>query len=208
MQLKISIRALLCAAGLMAVGTVSAEVVAFELCGHVKTSTPMAPAGTPVMGRFSWDTSAPVTSPGGVTWLSSYGPPYTGPFTFTVGPHSVSAENTGVTVFNDTGSNVADMIDFGGNYPIVIDGTVFDQGYFSIRLASSPAKTSVFQDTSLPAHLEVARFDSQSMNYFQMYSGVVQNEVMLDATVDWIRRSGEPRSGQSERRECLPASGN
>jgi hypothetical protein len=205
--LKISIRALLCAAGLMAAGTVSAEMVAFEFCGHVVTTTPMARAGTPVMGRFSWDTSAPVIFPEGVTWLSFYSPPYTGPFTFTVGRHSVSAESTGVTVFNDTGSNVADMIDIGGNYPIVIDGTVFDRGYFSIRLATSAANTSVFQDTSLPANLDVADFDSQNMNYFQMFSGVVSNEVLLDATVEWIRRSGEAQAGQSERRECLPVTG-
>lgn len=100
-------------------------------------------------------------------------------------------------------ANVGDMIDINGMSP-VIDGTLFHSGYFSIRPATAHGNTSVFQDTRLPAQLDITQFDGLGMNYFQLFSGVVSNEILLDVNLEWIRRAGEPQPGQSERRLCLP----
>lgn len=201
-----TLRGLLCAAALVLARTAAAEVVTFEFCGHTTISNSMAREGTPVVGHFSWNTAAPVTFPYPGSLSSNYAPPDTGSISFSVGRHSITTDQTGVTVRNDTGSNVGDMIDINGMWP-VIDGTLFHQGYFSIRLASASGNTSVFQDTRLPSELDIAQFDSVGMNYFQMFSGVTPNDVILDVNLKWIRQAGDSQPGQSVRRLCLPRDG-
>jgi hypothetical protein len=203
---RTAMRSLLWAAVISAGAHASAETATFEFCGHTIGTNPMARDGTPVVGRFSWDTSAAGSIPYAGAPQSYYEPPAIGPFSFLVGRHRVTAENTSAVVFNDAQStlgNVSDMIDINAQAPVV-DGTLFQNGYFSIRLAGSPQNTSVLADTSLPSRLDVAKFDGFNMNYFQMYSGVVANDLMLDVKLDWIQRAGEARRGESARRLCLP----
>lgn len=205
-MLRRILRGLLYGAALIVAGTASAEVVTFEFCGHTKGALPMAREGTPVIGRFSWDVAASGSMPYPGAPQTHYQTPDTGAFSFLVGRHQVSADSTGVTVWNDTGSNVGDMIDINGYSP-VIDGTLFRSGYFSMRLASAAGNTSVFDDMQLPSELDLASFDSTGMNYFQLYSGVAVNELLLDVNLAWIRRAGPTRPGESERRLCLPHAG-
>lgn len=203
-MLKRVMRGLLWAAAISVGAHASAEIVTFEFCGHTIQANPMAREGAPVVGQFSWDTSASGWFRFGGPPLTYYRAPATGPLSFLVGPHKVAAENTSVLVYNDTQSNVGDMIDINAQAP-VIDGTTLRNGYVSIRLASSPENTSVFDDTSLPSELDVAKFDSVGVNYFQMFGGVVANDMLLDVKLDWIRRAADARPGESERRLCVPS---
>jgi len=202
MRMKVR-NGLLCAAAACLMGNAAAEVVTFDFCGNVRYSNGLGPVGAPVTGQFSWDTSAPMPPPSTYP-AATYSSPVTGPITFAVAGHAIAADRSSVTVYNDLGGNAGDMIDISGQSPVVVDGTTFQFGYFSIRLASSPLNTTVFQDTSLPADLDVSKFDSQGLNYFQMLSGVAYNDLMLDVDLKWIRRAGNSFPGSSERRLCPP----
>ena len=198
---KIPFRASLCVAALLLAQTAAAEVATFEFCGHATLSNPMATAGTPVLGRMSWDTSAvgSTTTPE----TTFYYAPDTGTFSFSVGAHSVTSSQTWVSVSNDTGSNFADMIDMAGYAP-VIDGTLFHSAYFGLRLASGWTGTHVFKDTSLPSNLNIALFDGVGGNYFQMYSGILPNDLLLDVSLKWIRRVHAATPQESARDLCRP----
>ena len=64
-----------------------------------------------------------------------------GPFTFTVGAHAVRSDRVWV-VMRDY-PNGGDYIEIRGYEP-VIDGTLFAQGYFGVRLSGTPG-TNVFR---------------------------------------------------------------
>jgi hypothetical protein len=191
-------RPLLAAAFLLFALPASAQVVTFEFCGRSIYGTPMAPVGTPVSGRFSWDIAAPALEPSGSV-DNNYYAPQVGRFAFVVGEHNVATDNMWVIVRNYPGSG--DSIDINGYAP-VIDGTLFSQGYFGIRLSATPG-SDVFADGKLPRDLNLADFNNPSYGYFQMYSGVVSNDIMLDVELQWL---GHPqdRPGNSERRDCHP----
>jgi hypothetical protein len=197
-MLKKMHRALLCATFLLSALSASAQVVNFEFCGQSVYATPMAPVGTPVSGQFSWDTTAPALDPPGSVWNNYYAP-QVGRFAFVVGEHTVATDNVWVIVNNFPGSG--DWIDINGYAP-VIDGTLFSQGYFGIRLSATPG-TDVFPDGKLPRDLNLADFNNPTFNYFQLYSGVTGNDIMLDVDLQWIGHP-ENRPGNSERRDCHP----
>ncbi len=191
-------RAVLCAAFLLSALSAAAQVVTFEFCGRSIYGTPMAPVGTPVSGRFSWDIAAPALEPPGSV-DNNYYAPQVGRFAFVAGQHNVATDNMWVIVRNFPGSG--DSIDING-YASVIDGTLFSQGYFGIRLSATPG-TDVFPDGKLPRDLNLADFNNPSYNYFQLFSGVVGNDIMLDVELQWVGHP-ETRPGSSERRDCHP----
>ncbi len=174
-------------AALVLAGAASAEVVTFEFQGTVTYTTYMASVGAPITGRFSWDTDAPVGPVDPNYQVATYMHPYTFGISAKVGPHTISSDQLSVTVFNNLGGNAEDMIDITGIAPVV-DGTTFSSGYLAIRLASGPGSSSVFRDTRLPQHLELARFDSQSVNYTQLLVDGSSNGVVLDVKLESIRR--------------------
>ena len=190
-MLKSALRGLLLAAALVAGTNAAADVVTFEFFGRVSSTSPMARQGAPVLGRFSWDTSAPLSPPYEGASQSVYTAPYTFGISFQVGAHKVSSDQMNVVVWNDLGGNVGDMIDIGGARA-VIDGTLFENGHFDIRLASAPGNTTALSSPQLPSELNVDSFDSVGMNYFQLLTGVVSNEVLLDVKLEWIRRTAAP----------------
>jgi hypothetical protein len=189
-------RWLLGAAALLFALPASAQFVSFDFCGYVKESSPMAQQGTPVFGRFSWDLSAVGYTP--FPGAGYYTSPETGSFTFSVGKHHVKAETTQVVINNDVATS--DLIDINGHAPVV-NGTLFRDGYVSIRLMSAPGNMTALQDSRLPRELDVAAFDSVQHNVFQLYSGAVNDDRMLDVTLNWILRA-DVNPGRSDRRQC------
>jgi len=187
MTLKSALKSLLATLMVATASISNAQVATFEFVGRLQFSNGLGAVGDPVKGRFSWDLSAQGETPVNGYPLAFYNSPATGPIEFTVGSHTVSSQNMGVAVFNGSGPDGGDMIDINGNYPIVVDGTTFANGYFSIRLASTADNSNVFKDTSLPASLDLSQFNTY-LNYFQVLSGVVSNDVMADIVLTSITR--------------------
>jgi hypothetical protein len=164
-------------------GLAAAEVVTFEFRGTVSYSTYLAAPGTPVVGRFSWDASAPtvVYNPGSYP-CSIYQAPYTGAFSARVGEHTIGSDAVDVWVCNDTGSNIPDLLTVNGRAP-VLDGTTFADG--NLGLAMGSTSDAVFRDTSLPRHLEAVRFQDPTG---LLTIGGTNEDMLLQFTIDSIRR--------------------
>jgi hypothetical protein len=185
-------RALLCASASLFALSASAQLANFELCGASSYATSLAPVGTPVEAHFAWDVSQPgyPTTTGEANFYD------VGAFTFTVGDHTVRSDRVWV-VMRD-GANSGDHIEVRGYEP-VIDGTPFAQGYFVLALAATPG-TNPFNALQLPATLDLADFDNPSYTSFQLYSGVVANDLLLDVDMQWLGHP-EQRPGNN-RRDC------
>lgn len=148
---------------LLASGVASAAVVNFQFSGTVTYGGTLAATGSQIVGMFSYETDTlPSTSFDG---YASYGLP--APFTLSasVAGHTVVTNNLRVSIWDNFGGNVEDMVDISGG-PVAVDGSSYPNGSFGFRLASKPGNTGVLTGTSLPFSLDVTAFDAGStLNY-------------------------------------------
>jgi hypothetical protein len=171
-------------------GAANSEVITFEFKGKVTYSTYLAPLGSEVAGTFAYDTD---TAPGKkgnshdqVSGYEFYQIPAPFVMSAKLGNHTIEAGNLHVSVWNDYGGNVEDMVDISAA-PVVVDGTTFAEGVFNIRLASGPGHTNVFFDASLPRSFEVGKFNSQDMNLGVVMSDGSQTGTLLHFSIDSIK---------------------
>lgn len=169
---------------LLASGVASAAIVNFQFTGTVTYGSTLAAIGSQIGGAFSYDTSTlPSSSTGS---YASYG--FSAPFGFSasVAGHTVVTNNLSVTIWNNFGGNVEDMVNISGG-PVLVDGSSYPNGSFGFQLASKPGNTGVLTSTALPSFFDVAAFDAGStLNYGWLQSDGAPGGQLLQFSVDSV----------------------
>lgn len=194
-------RALLVAAVALCVQFAHAQAQPkFQFAGTVTYGSYLALEGAKVTGTFSYnvETQSPreqialYGTPGAKVVQYGMGSP--AGMSLKVGPHTITAAGVMVSVHDDMDTHFEDMVTISGGFVpsvgaggIVLDGTTYSNGVFSLALATTAGKTRVLQDTSLPQAYNVKAFDGESAGI--VMSGTGENFVLLIFHIDSIRRT-------------------
>jgi len=160
----------------------NAEMLTFRFKGTVTYGGALASVGDEVTGHFCYDTDA---IPG--IRLDGYASYQVDPecrFVVRVGAHKATSRNLSVSIFNNFGGNVEDMIDVYGQ-SAVVDGTEYPNGIVGFRLATGPGNTKVFRSVNLRERFKIEDFDS--MNYGEVLMNGSSNGTLLQFTITSIR---------------------
>jgi len=133
--------------------------------------------GSPVIGRFSYDSSVPLDFVN--TFLSHY--QILAPYTFTAeisGTLIESGTPFGITVTNNFGGNVEDAISFGKQPPIVAGVQTLD-GVFALEFDSRNPNT--FVNLSLPKRLNLSDFDAA---HYGVLTRAGNNNEIIEFSID------------------------
>ncbi|WP_372522680.1 hypothetical protein [Sulfuricaulis sp.] len=165
-------------------GVASAAVVNFQFTGTVTDGGTLAATGSQIVGTFSYDTDTlPSMSLDG---YASYGFPAPFALSATVAGHTVVTNNLNVSIWDNQGGNVEDMVEVIGG-PVSVDGNSYPNGAFGFRLASQPGNTGVLTSTALPSFFDVAAFDAGStLTYGVLQSDGGPSGGLLGFSVDSI----------------------
>jgi len=164
---------------LLASGVASAEMLTFRFKGTVTYGGTLASVGDEVTGHFCYDTD---TSIPGIR-LDGYASYEVAPeckIVVRVGAHKATSEQLNVSIWNNFGGNVEDMIDVYGRTAI-LDGTEYPNGAVAFRLATGPGNTKVFRSVNLRERFKIEDFDS--MNYVEVLMDGSSNGTLLQFTI-------------------------
>jgi hypothetical protein len=182
------------------VGRVRADTVTFQFTGTVTGVDPagieaiggtdVVAVGDKVTGTATYDLDSPGTAGGTVMFYGSPVPPgnmtySVGGFSFTTGP---GTEGFGVVVGNATPSNLqgGDSVDafVVGSGDVQVVGGDPSPAIIQSVLRLEDTTQSVFNDTSLPASLNLSAFDLGNLEVFEI-EGMVAFRV-FQASIDTI----------------------
>jgi hypothetical protein len=167
------------AGALLASGITNAEMLTFHFKGTVVYGGALASVGDEVTGHFCYDTDTSIQS----IRLNDYAGYDVAPeckMVVRVGAHEATSEQLGVSIWNNFGGNVEDMIDIYGRAAIV-DGTEYAEGTVGFRLATGPGNTKVFRSVNLREKFKIENFDS--MNYGEVRMDGSPNGTLLEFTI-------------------------
>ena len=184
---------LLLSAAMLLPAVAAAERVTFHYRGVTVSDTFLAPAGTPVSGKFSWDPAAPVEVYGPPSYqFAVYTEPFTHGFSVRVGRHQAKTDNVQVYLYNDLGDpgSAVDMLSWSGS-ALKFDGQSFPDGLLGCQLVTAYGDTSALADFALPRKIDPARFQGHQYNECKLFFGLVLNEVALDFLMLDIRSTGK-----------------
>jgi hypothetical protein len=154
-------------------GMVSAEIINFQLMGTITYGGTLATIGSPITGSFAYDTDALLVVSMGEYAAYEFNAPFG--FSGNASGHTIATNRLSVSIWNNFGGNVEDMIEVSGSYPVTVDGISYPNGSFGFRLASRPGNTTVLNNTALPYFFDVSAFDAgPTLNY------------------GWLQRDGAP----------------
>jgi hypothetical protein len=186
-------------------GAASAANVTFQFTGTVTYGGDLAATGSRITGVYSYDTKTlPAFSYAG---FANYviAPPSV--IAAEVEGHAIVANNLNVSIWDNYGGNVEDMVEVSGG-PVLVDSQAYPGGSFGFRLASMPGNTRVLTSTALPSSLHVRAFDAgPTLNYGWLQSDGGPTGQLLQFSVDSIvllqkcdyrqRRSGDISDGDN-----------
>ena len=89
-----------------------------------------------------------------------------------------------VSIWNNFGGNVEDMIDVWGS-TATVDGAEYPDGTVGFRLATGPGNTKVFRSVNLRERFKIEDFDA--MNYGVLQMDGSQNGTLLQFTITSMR---------------------
>jgi hypothetical protein len=164
---------------LLASGIASAEMLTFNFKGTVTYGGTLANVGDEVTGHFCYDTDAGVPS----IALPNYASYQVAPeckMVVRVGTHKATSKNLNVSIWNNFGGNVEDMIDVYGS-TATVDGVAYPNGNVGFRLATGPGNTKVFRSVNLREQFKIADFDG--MNYGEVLMDGSSNGALLQFTI-------------------------
>jgi hypothetical protein len=170
---------LLVGASFLASGIANAEMLTFRFKGTVTYGGALASIGDEVTGHFCYDTDSSI--PG--IRLSDYASYDVAPeckVVVRVGAHKATSKQLNVSIWNNFGGNVEDIIDVVGQTAIV-DGTEYPEGIVGFRLATGPGNTKVFRSVNLRERFKIEDFDS--MNYGEVLMDGSSNGALLGFTI-------------------------
>ena len=78
-----------------------------------------------------------------------------------VGTHKATARNLDVSIYNNFGGNLEDVITISG-VPARLDGIEYPEGVVGIVLATGPGNTKVFRSLNLREQFKIDEFDAAS----------------------------------------------
>jgi hypothetical protein len=174
---------LLAGALLLASGISNAEMLTFHFKGTVVYGGSLAAVGDEVTGHFCYDTDAGAPS----LALPNYASYQVAPeckMVVRVGTHQATSRNLNVSIWNNFGGNVEDMIDVYGSHATV-DGIAYPDGNVGFRLATGPGNTRVFRSVNLREQFKIADFDG--MNYGEVLMDGSSNGTLLQFTITSMR---------------------
>lgn len=166
------------------VGAVQAEVVSFKFTGTVTYAAEGAQVGDVVTGTFGYDTHLqPVIKEMPSFAYYDLPPPFV--MQAQVGAFQIHTPSTNVTILDNYGGNVEDLITVGGSNPVV-NGTQFtNSDSFSITLASSWTNKKALQSFHLPGDIDLAKFDAFGTPYGTL---IIDNITVLQFNVTSVQR--------------------
>jgi hypothetical protein len=159
-------------------------VINFQFTGTVIDGGLLASTGNQISGIFSYDTDTfPSTSVGNYANYQ-FSAPYG--ISATVAGHTITTNNLSVSITDNFGGNIEDMVDMAGN-SVSVDGNNYANGSFGFRLSSAPGNTNVLNDTTLPSSFDVAAFNAgPTQNYGWLQSDGGPTGQLLQFSVDSI----------------------
>lgn len=177
------VRTAVAATLLILAGAAQAEVITFRFTGTVTATldAATAPVGSQVEGTFSYDpdTVAAIELPG----YAEYQP--TAFMSGSVNGHPVTSDGLRVSVQDDFGGNVEDMVVLSG-HPVMVGDALHIDGSFGLSLASHAGNTDVLHGTGLPTIYHLADFDSNVYGQ-QVTYGWLQKDGSQTGTIAYFR---------------------
>jgi hypothetical protein len=164
---------------LLGSGIANAEMLTFHFKGTVTYGGSLASVGDQVTGHFCYDTDTSTPS----IRLNDYASYDVAPeckIVVRVGAHEARSKQLIVSIWNNFGGNVEDMIDVDG-VTATLDGTEYPGGTVAFRLATGPGNTKVFRSVNLREQFKIADFDS--MNYGVVQMDGSSNGTLLEFTI-------------------------
>ena len=162
-----------------------AAIITFEFSGTVSAmgGTALAAVGTPIKGTFTYDdqTKAVYVNK---NLYASYELAETSFISATVDGHSITSERLMVSVVNNFGGNVQDMVDIDGDV-LHVDEASYPAGGIGMRLASRWDNKKAIKEISLPSSFNVDTFDPQQ-SYGWVQRDGSQDGTLLQFSIDSI----------------------
>jgi len=165
-------------------GTAYAEIVTYKFTGTVTYGGALAAQEDKITGIFSYDTNFQpgITLPG----YADYAIPAPFVISGSVGDHIIMANNLHVSIWNNYNGNVEDMMQVSGG-PVVVDNTIYPNGYFGLTLASKPGCTKALGGTTLPTCLNIRKFNAGStLTYGTLQKDGAADGQIIQFTIDSI----------------------
>lgn len=164
---------------LLASGASNAEMLTFHFKGTVTYGGALASVGDEVTGHFCYDTDTTIAGIE-VENYASYQVARECKVVVRVGAHKAMSKHLNVSISNNFGGNVEDMIDVYGSTAI-LDGIEYPDGTVGFRLATGPGNTKVFRSVNLREQFKIDDFDS--MNYGEVRMDGSSNGALLQFTI-------------------------
>jgi hypothetical protein len=164
---------------LLASGVSNAEMLTFNFKGTVTYGGALASVGDEVTGHFCYDTDTSIKS----LLLENYASYQVArecKIVVRVGAHKATSKQLNVSIWNNFGGNVEDMIDVYGSTS-TLDGIDYPDGTVGFRLATGPGNTRVFRSVNLREQFKIDDFDS--MNYGEVRMDGSSNGTLLQFTI-------------------------
>jgi hypothetical protein len=168
---------------LLASGVANAEMLTFQFKGTVTYGGALASVGDEVTGHFCYDTDTSIQS----LHMENYASYQVAPeckIVVRVGAHKATSKQLNVSILNNFGGNVEDMIDVYGS-TATLDGIDYPDGTVGFRLATGPGNTKVFRSVNLREQFKIDNFDS--MNYGEVLMDGSSNGALLQFTINSMR---------------------
>jgi hypothetical protein len=171
-------------------GAAAATERTFEFRGTVNYSTDARmPVGATVTGRFSYDDATPADYT--YTSIANYSP--ASYLSASVAGHTLVSDRLGVFVQDFANNEGTDVVDISGHGGIMIDDTLYPQGYFGFRLhGDSEANTSL----ALPTSFDLGRYNRERYGWVHDGNGNQLAQYTIDAVTTvgptCIKKNGKP----------------
>lgn len=191
MELKGTLLAILAAVSLFA-STAGATTATFAFTGTVTYGGSLAAPGTPITGIFSYKTNSlpiiPSTIPSYHVDEYDFSAPHV--ISAEVGGHSIISPRFRVTVTNNFGGNVEDVVNITG-MSVLVDDVTYPDGSFGFQLATWADNTGVLHNTRLPSFLNVQAFDAPEASYGWLQRDGDPDGQLLQFTIDRVETLGK-----------------
>jgi hypothetical protein len=161
----------------------NAEMLTFHFKGTVIYGGTLANVGDEITGHFCYDTDA---GPPAIR-LDNFAYYQVAPeckLVVRVGTHKATTGDLGISIWNNFGGNVEDMMDVSGA-GAVVDGTEYPNGTVNFQFATASGNTKIFRSVNLRERFRIEDFDA-------WHDGVVlmdgsQTGTLLQFTITSIR---------------------
>ncbi|WFP49121.1 hypothetical protein PL263_13555 [Methylomonas sp. EFPC3] len=173
---------------IFASGFAQAELVTLKFTGKVIYGGGLAASGDTVTGILSYESQPQdLSAPN----YASYSIPAPFVVSASFGDHIVISKGINITLYDNQGGNVEDMVTISGN-SILVDNELYSEGSIGINLSSKSGSTEALVDTNLPLSFDLSKFDGgPTLTYGWLQKDGGPNGQLVQFSVDSIESSVE-----------------